>query len=570
MVGFIGGFIAVLIVMPFFLCVLALGKTIAFRKALKKQMVKAVPELEQPKTKEDAVAMGQVFEEIGFFDYLTMHFKVCSITLFAVISSLFSFLFFFGVWMSADTDFGEALRFSFPMSLCIFALFGLFSYEDWKKQRGIIRKCRDEEFLSACSEEECVSHFQILYDIYKDYRQRFLGDQDRKRWQVVRAAAAVLLLCLAVIIYKAVDDYIGLGPGPKKNRQYRCEYQIFEDNSAEIISYFGKEPQVSIPDSLDGHPVSIIGPEAFKGNYELLSVELPEGIVEIGDSAFDNCYKLKEVELSDGLKSIGNSAFSSCGLKEVELPDGLKSIGDSAFAYCDSLTEMHIPDSVEKLGNGMFTCCDSLRTVNLPRQMEEIPESMFFGCEQLRSCSIPETVRSIGKRAFSDSGITGMELPAGIKSIGNGVFGDCKNLSTITIPDSLEVIEGSSFAGCSSLEEIRVSEGNSCLKVLDGVLFSADGRTIVLYPRNRKQTEFEIPEGTEVIGPYAFESSSFLEKVILPQSLTDIGEYAFYNCEKLTELNSVGKLNYIGVSAFSLCPGLAEEMLPDAETNNYE
>ena len=66
MVGFIGGSIAVLIVIPFFLCALALGKTIAFRKALKKQMVKAVPELEQPKTKEDAVAMGQVFEEIGF------------------------------------------------------------------------------------------------------------------------------------------------------------------------------------------------------------------------------------------------------------------------------------------------------------------------------------------------------------------------------------------------------------------------------------------------------------------------------------------------------------------------
>ncbi len=328
--GVIGGLIAVLIIIPFFLCVLALGKTIAFRKALKKQMVKAVPELEQPKTKEDAVAMGQVFEEIGFFDYLTMHFKVCSITLFAVISSLLSFLIFFGVWMSADTDFGEALRFTFPMSLCIFALFGLFSYEDWKKQRGIIRKCRDEEFLSVCSEEECVSHFQILYDIYKDYRQRFLGDQDRKRWQVIRAAAAVLLLCLAVIIYKAVDEYIGLGPGPKKNRQYSCEYQILEDNSAEIISYFGKEPQVIIPDSLDGHPVSIIGPEAFKGNYELLSVELPDGIVEIGDSAFENCYELKEAELPDGLKSIGNSAFSGCdGLKEVELPDGLKSIRTS-------------------------------------------------------------------------------------------------------------------------------------------------------------------------------------------------------------------------------------------------
>ena len=485
-----------IIIVLYFICALKLGEAITFRKALKKKMVRAVPELEKPKTKEDVVAMRQVFEEIGFFDYVAEDVRDREVCLFAAGSLLIFFMLFITGWMVEDLNHGQVLSSSFFMYLPMAALTGFGFFMDYRKERGIIRKCRDAESLSACSEEECVSHFKSFYEIYQDYRQRFLGDQDRQRWKVIRAAAAVGLLCLAVIIYMAVDDYIGLGPGPKKNRQYSCEYQILEDNSAEIISYFGKEPQVSIPDSLDGHPVSIIGPEAFKGNYELLSVELPEGIVEIGDSAFDNC------------------------------------------------TEMHIPDSVEELGNHMFSGCDSLRTVNIPRLIEEIPESMFYGCGQLRSCSIPETVRSIGKRAFSDSGITRLELPSGIKSI-----------------------EGRSFSGCSSLEEIRVSEGNSCLKVLDGVLFSADGRTIVLYPRNRKQTEFEIPEGTEVIGPYAFESSSFLEKVILPQSLTDIGEYAFYNCEKLTELNSVGKLNYIGVSAFSLCPGLAEEMLPDAETN---
>ena len=538
------GIILGLIIGIVLLSVLLLAETIAFRNALKKQMVRAVPELEQPKTKEDAVAMGQVFEEIGFFDYMTVYDKVYFIV-FAVFISFLAFLFIFCLGMLMDGDLGQKLFWIFVMALPCIALSGLASYQEWKKWRGIIRKCRDAESLSACSEEECVSHFQDLYTSYKEYRQRFLGDQYRQRLQVIRAAAAVALLCLAVIIYKAVDDYIGLGPGPKKNRQYRCEYQILEDNSAEIVRYFGTEPQVSIPDSLDGHPVSMIGSRTFAGNYELLSVELPDGIVEIGDSAFSECRQMYMVELPAGLIKIGDNVFASCSkLNKAELPDGVKKIGNSAFAYCGSLTEMHIPDSVEELGNDMFTCCDSLRTVNIPRLIEEIPESMFYGCGQLRSCSIPETVRSIGKRAFSDSGITRLELPSGIKSI-----------------------EGRSFSGCSSLEEIRVSEGNSCLKVLDGVLFSADGRTIVLYPRNRKQTEFEIPEGTEVIGPYAFESSSFLEKVILPQSLTDIGEYAFYNCEKLTELNSVGKLNYIGVSAFSLCPGLAEEMLPDAETN---
>ena len=298
-----------IIIVLYFICALKLGEAITFRKALKKKMVRAVPELEKPKTKEDVVAMRQVFEEIGFFDYVAEDVRDREVCLFAAGSLLIFFMLFITGWMVEDLNHGQVLSSSFLMFLPMAALTGFGFFMDYRKERGIIRKCRDAESLSACSEEECVSHFKSFYEIYQDYRQRFLGDQDRQRWKVIRAAAAVGLLCLAVIIYMAVDDYIGLGPGPKKNRQYSCEYQILEDNSAEIISYFGKEPQVSIPDSLDGHPVSIIGPEAFKGNYELLSVELPEGVVEIGDSAFEGCIYLNKAELPDGVKKIGNSAF---------------------------------------------------------------------------------------------------------------------------------------------------------------------------------------------------------------------------------------------------------------------
>ena len=65
------GLAVVLILLPIIIGTKLLSDTIAFRMLLKKKMVRAVPELEQPKTKEDAVAMRQVFEEIGFFDYLT-------------------------------------------------------------------------------------------------------------------------------------------------------------------------------------------------------------------------------------------------------------------------------------------------------------------------------------------------------------------------------------------------------------------------------------------------------------------------------------------------------------------
>ena len=69
--GEVMGLAVVLILLPIIIGTKLLSDTIAFRMLLKKKMVRAVPELEQPKTKEDAVAMRQVFEEIGFFDYLT-------------------------------------------------------------------------------------------------------------------------------------------------------------------------------------------------------------------------------------------------------------------------------------------------------------------------------------------------------------------------------------------------------------------------------------------------------------------------------------------------------------------
>lgn len=556
------------IIVPFIvllinICINFIGEAFAFRKALKKQMVREVPELEQPKSKEDAVAIGQVFEEIGFFDYLEEYYRGQNIATFAVLCLP---VFLMCLWVGGGYEVGS-LRNGFLISLPVFALIALVLAIDYRRKKGMIRKCRDAESISKYNDEECISYFQYFYDIYKDYRQRFLGDQDRLRWQVIRATAAVVLLCLVVIIYTAVYNYMGLGS--KNSHQYHWDYQILEDNSAEIVRGYGTEPQVSIPDSLDGHPVSAIGAEVFKENGQIQSIELPDGIIEIGDSAFENCGELKTVVLPDGLKSIGDSAFENCEkLNKAELPDGVKKVGNDAFARCNMLTKMEFPDSFEECGTGIFFCCRSLQIVSLSRQMKIIPDYMFFRCEMLRFCSIPEKIRSIGDLSFYGTGITSIELPPGIRSIGAQAFSDCKNLQSILIPDSLEVMGSNPFACCQSLENVRISDGNRCLKDLDGVLFSADGMRIICYPQNREGTEYVIPEGTKMIGDNAFESCWSLEKVSLPQSLSYIGDEAFYDCQNLKEIHSAGKLDYIGACAFSRCPGLAEEMLPDAETNH--
>ena len=64
--------------------------------------------------------------------------------------------------------------------------------------------------------------------------------------------------------------------------------------------------------------------------------------------------------------------------------------------------------------------------------------------------------------------------------------------------------------------------------VVDGVTFSADGRTLIKYPTDKFYKEYIIPEGTEIIGKKAFAGAQ-IGKVTIPTTLTHINDSAFYN-----------------------------------------
>ncbi len=54
-------------------------------------------------------------------------------------------------------------------------------------------------------------------------------------------------------------------------------------------------------------------------------------------------------------------------------------------------------------------------------------------------------------------------------------------IEAITIPDSVTVSEGA-LGLCFALSEITVSENHPELRLIDGVLFSKDRKTIICYP----------------------------------------------------------------------------------------
>jgi lactocepin len=78
------------------------------------------------------------------------------------------------------------------------------------------------------------------------------------------------------------------------------------------------------------------------------------------------------------------------------------------------------------------------------------------------------------------------------------------------------------------LSKIDLSPANPFFRLIDGVLFSADGRTLVLYPQGRTDKKYVVPNGVVEIGPYAF-SSAKLQTIAFPDGVVKIGDEAFEN-----------------------------------------
>ena len=107
--------------------------------------------------------------------------------------------------------------------------------------------------------------------------------------------------------------------------------------------------------------------EAFKHNYNLTSINIPESVEYIGDEAFRGCVNLISIKIPNKVKRIGHGAFQNCtGLTEIIIPNSIKTIGDRAFSGCINLVSASIPETVTSFGNKVFEFCPKLTTNPMP------------------------------------------------------------------------------------------------------------------------------------------------------------------------------------------------------------
>ncbi len=223
-----------------------------------------------------------------------------------------------------------------------------------------------------------------------------------------------------------------------------------------------------------GSNVIAIPDYAFSGFSGLTSISIPNSVVSIGENAFSSCTGLTSISISPSVSSIGFRAFAGCSnLASIVVENGnavydsrdncnaiVETASNTIVSGCQSTT---IPSTISSIGSGAFYSCSGLTSFSIPETITSIGSMAFYNCTNLTSINIPQTVTSIGNNAFHRTGwyfnqpsgmlyldncclgsnsrnIKETSLNSGTRLICDAAFSGIRNLTTVTIPESVAFI----------------------------------------------------------------------------------------------------------------------------------
>jgi len=160
--------------------------------------------------------------------------------------------------------------------------------------------------------------------------------------------------------------------------------------------------------------------------------------------------------------------------------------------------------------------------------------------QSIKKIEIKDGITNIGSWSFYGSDVTEVDIAESVTRIGDLAFVYCYKLGKVIIPKNVNSIAARTFEDCTSITEINVEEGNKSYCSINGVLFSADKKKLIHYPKNYQKTSYVIPDGVTSIGQGAFQRCSTLEHLEIPSTVTSFEYSALSDCGKLASAGPIG------------------------------
>ena len=140
-------------------------------------------------------------------------------------------------------------------------------------------------------------------------------------------------------------------------------------------------------------------------------------------------------------------------------------IPEGMFYGASSMTGVTLPDSITEIGGTSFMSCKSLSSIDWPSEIKIIG-GYAFCCAGITTLNLPNTLEIIEAEAFSgNSSLISVTISENVKKIGIQAFLDCSNLKTVNIlSEVLTTVESNCFSGISS--DAVISVANETIKQL--------------------------------------------------------------------------------------------------------
>lgn len=203
----------------------------------------------------------------------------------------------------------------------------------------------------------------------------------------------------------------------------------------------------------------------------------------------------------------------------------------------DLIGEVIIPDTVSYNNKVYIVTC--------------IGDRAFWRCHKMTSVTLPSSVERIEGGAFDSClALSSLTIPRNVKYIGGGIVVRCNNLDTINYLADSCVADVFIYPNINA----RVIIGNNVKYIPKGLFYTSLVDTIIL------------PSSVKYIAKDAFNNCKFLAFISLPTSVVSIGNQAFAGCSNLTSISLPPLIDSIGIKTFFNCSNLTSIIIPENVT----
>ena len=390
-------------------------------------------------------------------------------------------------------------------------------------------------------------------------------------------------------------------------------------NSSKLSPVFGKREKVKGAVFEEG--ITYIGNNTlYKGTYHsgypyLTTLTLPSTLTSMSSTAFKGCIALQDVYVSWTTAATIPTWNQTIDVSSTTLhvPCGTTALYRAKGWQDFIIVEEPYRGTCGAQGDNLtwLLSCDGTLTISgtggMYNWMTLADRPWHSLCTSIQRVVIEEGVTTTGYHAFyGAANLTSVSLPSTLQTLQFMTFFGCSKLTTLTIPSSVTYVGSRSLEGCSALTDVYMSETGDAVPTMPPGIHTYDASRIKLhipcgqavnYIAKGWNTKFTIDGvvsgtcgdnvqwtfescngtlsifGTGPMADYDYKGTPWkpyrqsITSITIANGVTGIGEWAFSGCSGLTSVTIPNSVTSIGAVAFDDCKSLPSISIPNSVTS---